>query len=245
MKETLRCLWAIVKLFFKSLPVIRKGKKMSIPERWEYTYQFLRPECEKFMKATGSRIVYHGLENIPERKKGDMGLLFVGNHQSYLDIPGLLSVMDMPTSFVAKSELETTPMVGELIKNSGGLLIDQHNIRQNVEVIKLASENLQNGLNMVIFPEGARSLGIKMGEFKRGSLKAASYVGADIVPFRIENMWAVLEGNGKLKVVPRQVDIFFGKPISTKDMDRKEIFDLGGSMKDIIIALDPDDHGLH
>ena len=52
-------------------------------------YDFIRPYAQGIFKETGSRVIYHGLENLPERK----GVLFVGNHQSYLDIPAIWPVL--------------------------------------------------------------------------------------------------------------------------------------------------------
>ena len=91
---------------------------------------------------------------------------------------------------------------------------------------------------MVIFPDGARSMTTnEMGEFKRGALKAAISVGAEIIPFRFDNLYAVLEGNGKLKVTPRQVDVYFGVPIPTAGLSKEEQWALADKVKETIINL--------
>lgn len=237
MFDTIRSVAYLVGMYFRSRKVLRKAWKMSEHDRWKSVYEFSRPEAENLMLATRSRVVYHGLENIPERQDGDQGLLFAGNHQSYLDIPVLLSVMDMPTGFVAKSELSKTPLVKDLCKANGSLFMVQQDIRQSVQVIRQASERLQQGLNMVIFPEGARSKSPKIDTFKKGSLRAATAVKAKIVPFRIENLYAVLEGNEKFKVTPQDVHVYFGEPIETKDLTREEIYNLADRLREIVINL--------
>ena len=90
---------------------------------------------------------------------------------------------------------------------------------------------------MVIFPEGTRSQGPVMAEFKKGSIKAATMVGAPIVPFRIENMYAIFEGNKGIKVKPAEVHIYFGKMIDVAGMSRAEQKELSANMKEIVESL--------
>lgn len=237
MFDTVRSVFALVKIYFQSRSILRKAWKLPEEERWKVVHAHSVPWARDLMEATHSRIVYHGLENIPERNDGEQGFLFVGNHQSYLDIPVLLSVADRPLGFVAKSELGRTPLVKDLIKANGSLLMVQQDIRQSIQVIHQTSEHLSRGLNMVIFPEGARSMSPEIADFKKGALRAATQVGADVIPFRIENLFAVLEGNKKFKVTPQQVDVYFGEPIHTSGLSREEVYNLADNVRDIVINL--------
>ncbi len=237
MFETVKSVWYMVKVYFETKPIFRRARKMPEKDSWQVGYDYLYVHTAELMKQTGSRIVFHGLENIPERKDWETGILFVGNHQSYFDIPVLLSVMERPTAFVAKKELSHVPFVGGMMRCIGCVLINRKDLRQSMDAIKVTSERLEKGLNMIIFPEGTRSKSEEMGEFKKGSIKAATNIGASIVPFRISHLADVFEANKGFKIVPRQVDIYFGEPIETSEMSKKDQRFLADHMKEIVQSL--------
>ncbi len=51
------------------------------------------------------------------------------------------------------------------------VFMDRQNVRAAVKTINEGVENLKNGYSMLIFPEGTRSRGENLGEFKKGSMK--------------------------------------------------------------------------
>lgn len=223
----------MAKAFLAARGPIRRSKKMEPEESWRLGYEFVHARSSKLLKVTGSRVIYHGLENLPERT----GVLFVGNHQSYLDIPTLLAVMEAPTAFVSKKSVGEKPFLGPILDMIGCVSIDRDDIRQSLKAIKEASARLEQGLNMVIFPEGTRSQSANIAEFKKGSIKAATMVGAPIVPFRLENVYAILEGNKGIKVKPQEVHVYFGEMIDVASMSKAEQKQLGENMRDIVINL--------
>ena len=233
MFETIRTAGYMCKIFLEARKVIRQSKKVSEEECWQMGYDFVHPRAAEIFKKSSTRIIYHGLENLPERK----GVLFVGNHQSYLDIPAVLAVMEHPTAFVSKKSVGEKPFLGPILDMVGCVSIDRENLRQSLTAIKEASAKLQRGLNMVIFPEGTRSQGPEMAEFKKGSIKAATMVGAPIVPFRLENVYAIFEGNKGIKVKPAEVHVYFGEMIDVASMSKAEQRELGGKMQEIVKAL--------
>ena len=233
MFETVRTLTYLVGLRLRMIRVCRQLRTMDSQEAWEHAYHFIRPEAAGLMKAIPARVVYHGLENLPEEK----GILFVGNHQSYFDIPVLLACMESPTAFVAKDSLGSAPIIGPLLKMLDCVLLNREDLRQALAAIQQTSFRLQSGLNMVIFPEGTRSRCDTMGEFKKGSLKAATLSGAPIVPFRIDGTHRLYESNRGIRVRSGEVHVYFGKPIRTADMDRSHQKDLAAHIRDIVAAL--------
>ncbi len=154
----LRAFNVILHLVWDLLCNRRKSKQyaqLPIPQRWNESLLVLQKLVKNLMAHTGARVIYHGLENIPE----DQNVFFIANHQSYFDIPILLDVMDRGTAFVAKESLGKVPMLRQWMENLGCLFIDREDIKQSVRVIRKAAEQMEQGLNMVIFPEGTRSRG--------------------------------------------------------------------------------------
>ena len=54
------------------------------------------------------------------------------------------------------------------------VFMDRSNVRKSGEAIIKGIRNLKAGFSIVIFPEGTRSKGDKMAEFKAGSFKLAT-----------------------------------------------------------------------
>ena len=62
-------------------------------------------------------------------------------------------------------------------------MMDRNDIRQSLQVIVNVTNEVKNGRNYLIFPEGTRSkMGNEMLEFKGGSFKAATKAKCPIVP---------------------------------------------------------------
>ena len=95
----------VLSLFVSLLALIRikylelRGKTK---EKIIFIHKVTRGWARFVMKMSGAEITVKGLENIPD----DQTVLFMANHQSFFDIPLLMSVIDVPKGFIAKKELE-------------------------------------------------------------------------------------------------------------------------------------------
>ena len=232
MKYTLRTLWFFLK------QVLTPGKKRRALKEtkagnYEPSYKICREMSIGLLNATGARVVYHGLENLPEEK----GVLFVSNHQSLFDIPILFSVMEAPTAFVSKKELRRVPGIGLWIRMIGGLFMDREDVRQSMQVILDAGQRLKDGLNMVIYPEGTRSQSDEHGEFKLGALKPASIAKTSIVPVFVDGSHRIFESNKGIKIQPAEVHVYIGKPIAMAGLSRGEQKALFATIEDIVFNL--------
>lgn len=112
------------------------------------------------------------------------------------------------------------------------VFIDRKNIRESVKAINAGVENVKNGYSMIIFPEGTRSLGGKMKEFKKGSMKLAINAGVPVVPVTIEGTYKVLEtGN---QVTGNKLYMAIHKPIDVTSLSKEEKSNLAETVHDII-----------
>ena len=231
-KYTFRAVWFYIK------EVLTPRKKKQALRAYENGdpkpgYDLIRRMAKDLIDSTGSRVIYHGLENLPEEK----GVLFVSNHQSIFDIPVLMQVMEAPTGFIAKKELKKAPGIGLWIRMIGGLFMDRSDLRQSMEVILKAGDLMKQGLNMAIYPEGTRAKGEGHNPFKAGSLKPASIAKTAVVPVYVDGTRKIFEGNKGFNITPNEVHAYFGKPISLKDMSRAEQKELAANIENIVFDL--------
>jgi 1-acyl-sn-glycerol-3-phosphate acyltransferase len=139
--------------------------------------------------STGSTVRVEGLDNIPK----DKALCFIGNHQSFFDIPSLLGFIKRPMGFVAKMGLKKFPVLSYWMRQVPCVFLDQTNPRKAITSFQISAEIMKQGHPIVIFPEGKRSRSNTPGEYHLGSLRLPLMANATIVPFVIKNSYQVLE----------------------------------------------------
>ena len=187
-----------------------------------------RTISQKLIKLSDSTVNVHGLENIPEGP-----VLFVSNHQSNMDIAIICGFIDKPKGFIAKKELKKLPLINKWITLAGSIYLDRENPRKSMEGILEGIKTLKNGHSLVVFPEGTRSRGDKMGEFKSGSFKLATKSKVPIVPLTIDGTYRVMEAN-KILIKPSNINFYVHKPIYTDKLSKEEITKLPETVEHII-----------
>jgi 1-acyl-sn-glycerol-3-phosphate acyltransferase len=172
----------------------------------------------------GGKINVTGKENLP-----DGPVLFVGNHQGSFDIPIYLGFLCKPTGFVAKIEMDKLPVFRTWMRHLKCVFMDRNDMRQAMRIINEAAEILKDGYSLTIFPEGTRSKGDKLGEFKSGSLKLALKAGVPIVPVAMDGSYKLLEQHKHLH--PAKVGLYICPPIPTAELTKEEQRDLSDRVR--------------
>lgn len=186
---------------------------------------------KNFSKDLGWTIDLTGQENLPSEGP----VVYVPNHQGYGDIIVLCAVLDtVQTGFVAKSSLEKVPLYGEWIKLIRSVLIERDNVRESVKAISRGMSLIEQGFSLVIFPEGTRSQGPEMGDFKRGAFKLATKPGVPIIPVTVNGTWKAFEKEGRVR--PASIQVHIHPAIKTDGLNKQEEKELADRIKDLIQA---------
>lgn len=183
----------------------------------------------RLLKLAGATMEVTGLENIPEGP-----CVFAANHQGYADIPLLLTQLDKPNPIIAKKELERIPLLRDWMAELNCIFIDRDNARQAMDCLKLANELLGEGYSVSIFPEGTRSKGGEIKEFKGGTIRLATRAKVPIVPCCIEGTYNMLEANKGFTITPAKLQLHILPAIETADLSREEIKALDERLRSII-----------
>lgn len=145
--------------------------------------------------------------------------IFVANHASHVDTPVLLSVL--PGRFrhhtvVAaaadhffdrrwKAHLWALALAAIPIERQ----------RVNRRSAELASKLIEDGWNLLIYPEGSRSADGWFGEFRGGAAYLAKRTGCPVVPVHIEGTYRILPRDAKrLRRSPTRIT--FGTPLHSE-----------------------------
>ncbi|MCI1946079.1 lysophospholipid acyltransferase family protein [Clostridium luticellarii] len=191
-----------------------------------YIYISVKNWANFILRLVNAKIKLEGKENVPQAP-----CLFVANHQGFFDIPIIISSLDRMVGFIAKKEITKIGLLTYWMKQINCVFIDRQNIRESIKSINEGIKILKSGHSMVIFPEGTRSKGPKIGEFKKGSLKLALKSRVPIVPIAIDGSYKLREGNNHSILKPAEVKMTICKPIYIDDMSKEELSNLSTIIK--------------
>jgi len=214
--------------YFKVNSFFKEGK---IKERDMLVDSAASKWANDLLKLAGARVKVIGSENVPS----DRTVLFVSNHEGNFDIPILLGCIDKPKAFIAKVEMLKMPIIRTWMKQMNCVFLDRSDLRQSLRVMNDATGYLKKGYSMVIFPEGTRSKGKTMGEFKAGSLRIAIKANVPIVPVTINGSYKLMEENGFI-IKPAEVEVVISKPIETIGLSREETNELHEKVLSVIAS---------
>jgi len=139
-------------------------------------------------RAIGTRITYHGLENIPAHG----GAVIAINHTSYVDwAPSALAAYHRHRRlrFMIKSEMQDVKVVNFLIKHSGTIPVDRD---AGGDAYAVAVDRLRAGEIVGVYPEATISRSFELKEFKSGAARMAREAAVPIVPMIVwgaQRMW--------------------------------------------------------
>ncbi|QOR65154.1 1-acyl-sn-glycerol-3-phosphate acyltransferase [Cytobacillus suaedae] len=213
-----------------SIPTLNRLKKLdpslSVQERDRKVHQLPQHWSKKLVEITKSQVKVKGTENLPEGP-----VLFVSNHQGNFDIPVLLGYVDKPMGFISKIEVKKLPIVPRWMEVMNCVFINRKDRRQAILSIKEGAEKLKKGHSLVIFPEGTRSKGGEVAEFKAGSLRLATDSGVPIVPIAINGTYKIME-HGGVFMRPANVQVNILPPIF--DTENRNVKELAKELQNII-----------
>lgn len=132
--------------------------------------------------------------------------------------------MPRPFAVVAKKEVADVPFLKQVFTCMKAYMIDREDVRQSLQVIVNVSNDVKNGRNFLIFPEGTRSRqGNQVQDFKGGSFKAATRARCPIIPVALINCFVPFDSKTTEHV---NVQVHFLEPLlyeEYKDMKTTEI----------------------
>ncbi|WP_026690962.1 lysophospholipid acyltransferase family protein [Alteribacter aurantiacus] len=205
-----------------TIPSLLKVKKLRKQGNETEADVLVKQESNKWaknlVKLAGGRITVKGMENIPK----DESVLIVSNHQGNFDIPIILGYLDMKIGFISKVEVKKLPIIASWMEEMNCVFMDRKDRRQSVRAIIQGAKQLNEGHNIVVFPEGTRSKGGPVAQFKQGTFKLATKSGVAILPVTIDGSYKIMEANNNL-MKPADVTVTIGEPIrvhqQNKDID--------------------------
>jgi 1-acyl-sn-glycerol-3-phosphate acyltransferase len=183
---------------------------------------------------TGVQVQWAGCE--PDIKQR----IYFANHSSHLDFVVLWSALPpeiraLTRPIAAKDYWESTPLRRYLTDNvfkavlvGRGVMAKTKNHEEARFTSRTLMEDLASALgtenSLILFPEGTRGTGEKVGDFRGGLYHLAlRRPDVELVPAYLENLNRILP-KGEFVPVPMLSLLTFGKPIQVESEEEKETF---------------------
>lgn len=160
-------------LIIQVMVLLRRNK----PKNDVFNHHFANITLKLALHIMRTKVIVTGKENIPEGP-----FVLVGNHQENYDIIILKPIFEgIPLDFIAKEALKNVPILGRWISILGNVYISRFADRSAAKSIIQGIKNVREGIPMGIFPEGKRTFGNEMIDFKPGAFKLAMKPKADLL----------------------------------------------------------------
>ncbi|WP_373652109.1 acyl-[ACP]--phospholipid O-acyltransferase [Schlesneria sp. DSM 10557] len=163
------------------------------------------------------RVRPHGLTNIPQTG----GALLTPNHISFVDGLLLLITVPRPVRFIIYADFVYNPRLNWLAKIFDAIPIKADGGPKTlIQSLRTASEALQNGELVCIFPEGGLTRTGHTQPFQPGMLRILKGTDAPVIPVYLHGLWGSFfshRGGKIFRKWPQKwrhpVSIFFGEPL--------------------------------
>ena len=138
--------------------------------------------------------------------------LILINHQSMLDIIVMEHLHNRNIAWVAKKEITDLFFFGHIIKAPRMISIDRENKAGLIHLLSEAKDRLSKGRPIAMFPEGTRSDGTYIGEFKAGAKMLGNKFNLKVQPVVMFNTRNIVNSQ-KMEAAPGVVKVIYLEPI--------------------------------
>jgi putative phosphoserine phosphatase/1-acylglycerol-3-phosphate O-acyltransferase len=166
----------------------------------------------------GIHVTVEGEEHLWSRRPA----VFIFNHQSGIDPLLICKLLRRDFVSISKQEVRGIPVLGQLFELAGTIFIDRFNHAEAIKALEPAIDALRRGQSIAIAPEGTRSLGPRVGRFKKGAFRMAMAGGVPIVPIVIHNSIDALPKHGVI-IRPASVTVTVLPPVPTGDWNHDNL----------------------
>jgi 1-acyl-sn-glycerol-3-phosphate acyltransferase len=184
-------------------------------------YAFLWIWSWIFSQLTFIRYKFYGRENIDRNK----AYIYVSNHTSFLDLPGIRMIIPGQFRPLAKKELLKIPVFG-WIAQSATIIVDRSSSQSRKTSMDKLKRILTSGISILIFPEGTQNRTRNILQpFHDGAFRIAIDTQQPIMPMVVLGAGRLMPP-GTIDLRPGTIRIYVGNEISTVGLSTNQVSEL-------------------
>jgi 1-acyl-sn-glycerol-3-phosphate acyltransferase len=171
-----------------------------------------------FSQLTFIRYKFYGREKIVK----DKSYIYVSNHTSYLDIPGIAMIIPGQFRPLAKKELKKIPVFG-WIASAATIIVDRSSPESRKKSIDKLKQYLKTGISIMIFVEGTQNRTKEMLQpFHDGAFRIAVDTQQPVLPMVIIGAGKLMPP-GTIRLRPGLIRIYVGDEIQTAGLTVQDV----------------------
>lgn len=148
--------------------------------------------------------------------------IYVSNHTSFLDIPGVRLLIPGEFRPIAKKELLKIPVFGFIVR-AATVVVDRSNAQSRKQSMEKLREILKGGISILVFAEGTQNRTKEIFQpFKDGAFRIAIDSQLPIVPLVVVGAGPLMPP-GTLTIKPGKINVIAGKPITVEGLTTDDI----------------------
>jgi long-chain acyl-CoA synthetase len=208
--------------------IIRERIDTGLPSAW-WTINAIK-NVSRLLLHCYFRFRTEGREHIP-----DTPCILAPNHQSFMDgllvAAGLKNVLMRRTCFYAKAKHVQNRWLRFLADRNNVVIMDiSSDVRESIQKVATL---LRSGKNIIIFPEGTRTMDGTLGDFKKTFAILSKELNVPVVPVAIHGAFDALPAGAKLPRPFRRISVRFHPPVfpdghtyeSLKDLVQTKVYE--------------------
>lgn len=166
----------------------------------------------------------------------DRPCVFVFNHQSKLDAPVLMHLVRNGFTGIAKKEVKNVPVIGQILDLAGLVFIDRADTGKAIEQMEPVVRKIrEDGVSLIVSPEGTRSPTPRIGTFKKGPFHIAMQAGVPIIPIVMRNVGELMWRGSQL-IKPGTVEVKILPPVDTSGWNVSDIGEHAEEIRQMFIS---------
>ncbi len=185
-----------------------------------------------FSMLTFIRYDLRGRENIQK----NTSYIYVSNHTSFLDIPGIRLLIPGEFRPIAKKELLKIPVFGFIVK-AATVVVDRSNAQSRKQSIEKLRNILKGGISILVFAEGTQNRTTEILQpFKDGAFRIAIDTQLPIIPLVVIGAGPLMPP-GKMDIKPGNIKVVAGEPISVEGLTTDDVQTLKQKTFDTMLGI--------
>jgi 1-acyl-sn-glycerol-3-phosphate acyltransferase len=155
-----------------------------------------------------------GAQHLLKLSNQGQAAVYACNHLSYMDTPVVFSKLPFQFRILARHDLFKIPFIGWYLRRSGQIPVDSSHVRASVQSLNRGVQALQQGMPLVIFPEGGRSADGQIHNFLSGVAFMAIRARVPVVPMALVGTYELMPMH-VYHLRPRPLYLVVGSPIDS------------------------------
>ena len=193
------------------IPYLIGGKASWIGGKFLWLWSWI------FSMLTFIRYDFYGQKNF---RKGQ-SYIYVSNHTSFLDIPGLWMIIPGEKKPLAKKELLKIPVFG-WIARSAAVIVDRSSGESRKKSMDKLKKILAEGTSILLFAEGTQNRTKEILQpFKDGAFRIAIDTQQPILPMVVVGAGPLMPP-GTIRMKPGKVKVIVGPEIPTTGLNAED-----------------------